>query len=198
MAKSLEERLADYHTASVEPGSEQSHREIMRALEVVDFGEFERFQRMHEAAPEFWASEMTRLEQGVAEINSARDGEEHRIPRHVTKEAIAIIDNSGWFDIHASQQIYDALEIAPHSITAILFDAIWTQTRRGKPFARSIASWAAMKGMERAWTTKALRALVDDGLVIKEDRGPGKACDLWVDTLVVSARYEAWLRDNGR
>lgn len=194
MPKSLEERLADYHTASVEPGSEQSHREIMRAMEVVDYPQYERFTRMQTAAPDFWSEELTRIEQRIHDINEARDGDEVRIPRRVTDESIAAVDNIGWWDIELSHEVYDAMGDSPIGLKAYLLNAIWTQTRRKKPFAMSIRRWAAVMGVDRSWTIKALKELVDDGIVMKVDRGRSHPAEYWVDPVKVNAIVEQWRR----
>lgn len=190
--KALEERLVEYHGASVEPGRDLTHEEVMSTLKLVDYAEWQRFERMRSEAPDFWASELTRIERAMAEAQEEAGDDAPVVPRHVTDENRKALDElGGWHDWCIGAEVYVALGIKTCSVKARLLDAIYTRTRRGEPFRMSIKGWAISRNVDRVDVQRALRQLCDEGIVLKVPR-PGKPSDLWVDVARVLARVADW------
>lgn len=123
MSITLGQRVAAHFRASMSPDIERRHKEVMKAIQATDYKEWEHYKRAQEEAPEFWASEMARLEKEIEQANKDYRPEGD-FPEQCSNLAREDIESGRWRLQRPPSVVYTILEARCDSATGLLIDAI--------------------------------------------------------------------------
>ena len=146
MSITLGQRVAAHFRASMSPDIERRHKEVMKAIQATDYKEWEHYKRAQEEAPEFWASEMARLEKEIEQANKDKDRPEDGLPGQ-WKLAKEEIEDGRWRLQKAATVVYTVLGIRPDTTMGLVLDALYTTTRIQKYFDETVPYFAATWGI---------------------------------------------------
>lgn len=173
MSITLAQRIAPHFRASMFPDTERRHKEVMRALQTADYDEWERMARAKDEAPDFWAAEMTRLEQEIEEVNKGYTPEGD-FPECSSKLARENLESGRWRLQRPAAIVYTVLGIRPDTTMGLVLDALYTTTRIQKYFDETVPYFAANWGISVVSVWRCLGHLRREGVLIRVAR-PGKS-----------------------
>ena len=146
MTELLGKRVAAHLHAGMSPDPERRHKEVMKAIQATDYKEWEHYKRAQEEAPEFWASEMARLEKEIEQANKDYRPEGD-FPEQCSNLAREDIESGRWRLQKPATVVYTVLGIRPDTTMGLVLDALYTTTRIQKYFDETVPYFAATWGI---------------------------------------------------
>lgn len=195
MGEPLGHRVAAYFHAGMSPDLERRHKEVMRALQIADYDAWKAMESAREEVPEWWAVQMVHLEREIEEANKDYTPEGN-FPECSSNLARENLEKGRWRLQRPPAVVYTVLGICCNSVAAVLVDAIYSDTRRGKYFDETIPYFSSKWGVAETSAWNALKLLKDKGVLIRVAR-PGKSSLLALNLDEIYRRVNIYEHDGG-
>lgn len=173
MTELLGKRVAAHLHAGMSPDPERRHKEVMKALQIADFGVWRTMERARKEAPGFWEAEMIRLELEIEEANKdyVPEGDFPECSSNLARENL---EKGRWRLQRPPAEVYTVLGVRADSASALVIDAIYTNTRRQKYFDEPISFFASNWGISQVTVWRIIGYLDKEGVLVRVTR-PGKS-----------------------
>lgn len=173
MSITLAQRIAPHFRASMFPDTERRHKEVMKALQTADYSVWLAMEDARKKVPDWWAAQMVDLEREIEEINKGYTPEGD-FPECSSKLARENLESGRWRLQRPPAVVYVVLGVRADSASALVIDAIYTETRRQKYFDETISYFASKWGISEITVWRTIGYLRKEGVLIRVTR-PGKS-----------------------